>query len=364
MALKYIPDLRFLPEGLENVDSNTYLNSGITVGNFLKGITLDHIPELSERIQIARNLIPQAQILNAIGDSNKRFNKHKLVVVEGLYKADLEEQITESEENTNFLATTGRSIVYELRRNNKIDKEKTFELARFLQVYHRTYDKLILDYDTYNEGELNVQIIIEMPSIPSNYQVKFKGSVETRFNNTVQATGQLIEISESPNSSIEFPADLPDEVSGYFTLGDFHARNLKLYGGNPWQTFARDDRTSRDENIIKNIKLIKSGEVVVLSAGVNDAIASNDTPDQIGERVKRIVETSYKLSHIVTFLLFKITTKTTTERQQEVRAAIIKSLSTMNDIRIIDLNSSEYTLGVNGEALTKESYISISNILI
>jgi hypothetical protein len=364
MALQYIPDLRFLPEKLKEVDSNTYLNSGITIGNFLKGITLDHIPELLDRVQIARNLIPQAELLKAINDDTNKFSKHKLVVVEGLYKADQEEQITESEENTNFLATTGRSVVYELRRNNKIDIEKTFELARFLQVYHRTYDKLILDYDTYNEGELNVQIIIEMPSITSNYQVKFKGSVETRFNNTIQTTGQLIEITESPNSSIQFPADLPDEVAGYFTLGDFHARNLKFYGGSPWQTFARDDRSSRDTEIINNIKLIKSGEVVVISAGANDAIGSIDTPTQIAERVKKIVDTSYKLSHIVTFLLFRITTKATTERQQQVRAAILRSLSSMNDIRIIDLNLEEYTLGVDGEALTKESYISISNILI
>ena len=42
MALKYLPDLRFLPEGLSKVDSNTPLNSGITMGNFLKGITRSH----------------------------------------------------------------------------------------------------------------------------------------------------------------------------------------------------------------------------------------------------------------------------------------------------------------------------------
>ena len=364
MALKYLPDLRFLPEGLTRVHSGTPINNGITVGNFLKGITLDHIPELSDRIQIARNLLPQAQILKAIGEDSKRFSRHKLVVIEGLYKADPEEQITETEDNTNFLATTGRSVVYELRRNNTIDNEKTFELARFLQTYHRTYDKLILDYDTYNEGELNVQIVIEMPEISSDYNVRFKGLVETRFNNKVQAVSQLIEITETPLTQIEFPAELPDEVTGYFTIGDVHARNLKVFGGDPWQTFARDARTSRDQAIIKNIQLIKEGEVVVISAGVNDAISSNDTPAQIADRVFKIVNTSYQLDHSVTFLLFKVTGKATSKRQLQVRRAIVSALSDLTNIRILDLNSAQYNLGIDGVSLSKESYISVSNILI
>ena len=302
MASKYLPDLRFLPEGLTRVHSGTPLNDGITVGNFLKGTTLDHILEVSDRIQIVRNLLPQAQILKAIGENTKRFSNHKLVVIEGLYRADPEEQMTEADTNTNFLATTGRSVVYELRRNDKTDNEKTFELARYLQVYHKIYDRLILDYDTYNEGELNVQLIIEMPVIPSNYDVAFKGSSETRFNNNVQAVGQLVEITEIPSTTVDFPANTPDEVAGYFTLGDVHSRLLKTFGGNPWQSYAQDSRTSRDETIITNIKKIKSGEVVVISAEVNDAINSKDTPEQIGARVKKIVDASYKLSHVITFL--------------------------------------------------------------
>lgn len=364
MALKYLPDLRFLPEGLNKVNANTLLNSGITMGNFLKGITLDHIPEVKDRIQIARNLLPQAQILKAIGEDSKRFSRHKLVVIEGLYKADPEEQITETEENTNFLATSGRSVVYELRRNDSIDNEKTFELARFLQTYHRTYDKLILDYDTYNEGELNVQIVIEMPEISSDYNVKFKGLVETRFNNKVQAVSQLIEITEIPTTAIDFPANLPDEVTGYFTIGDVHARNLKVFGGDPWQTFARDARTSRDQAIIKNIQLIKEGEVVVISAGVNDAISSNDTPTQIADRIFKIVNTSYKLKHDITFLLFKITDKTSRQRQTLVRQSIIRALGDLNGVRLLDLNSPQFNIGVDGISLSKESYISVSNTLI
>ena len=364
MTTKYLPDLRFLPEGLTRVHSGTPLNDGITMGNFLKGITLDHIPEVSDRIQIARNLLPQAEILKAIGENTRNFSKHKLVVVEGLYNPAPEEQITESEDNTNFLAKTGRAIVYELRRNNKIDNEKTYELARYLQAFHRTYDKLILDYDTNTEGVLNVQLIIQMPTIPANYNIKFKGAVETKFNNTTQAQNQLIEITESSSSEVIFPANVPDEVTGYFTIGDVHARQLKVFGGNPWQTFARDARTSRDADIITNIKKIKAGEVVVLSAGLNDAINSNDTPTAIAERVKKIVNAAIKQGHVITFLLFKIVAKGSPARQAQVRQEIINSLSAFNNVRIVDLNRDEYSISTDGVSLSKESYISISNILI
>ena len=258
MALKYLPDLRYLPEGLPRVDANTSLNSGIALGNFLKGVTLDHIPEVKDRIQIARNLLPQAQILKAIGEDSKRFSRHKLVVIEGLYKADPQEQITELEENTNFLATTGRSVVYELKRNNSIDNEKTFELARFLQTYHRTYDKLILDYDTYNpDGSLNAQIIVTTPNIPSGYQtVDFKRQYESRFNNNVMGK-DFIEVTSTPRTSPPTPSQESTQ-SGYYTVGDIHSKLIAVHGGSPWETFAESGRTARNTIVIDNINKLKN----------------------------------------------------------------------------------------------------------
>ena len=366
MPKNFLPDLRFLPEKSSTITARTKISDGVTVGSFLNGTTLDHIPALADRKQLVRNLIPHAQIIKAIRDNDKRFASHQLVVVEGIYKPSSEEQITETEDNHNFLATTGRGIVYELRRNGKTDNNKTFELARYLQVYHKTYDKLILDYDTYVQGELNVQIIIQVPLISVNYQVKFKGITETRFNNVPHPANQLVEITEAPNTSVKFPAEQPDEVSGYFTVGDLHAKFLSSYGGDPWQSYAADDRTSRDNVIKDNIKKIRSGEVVVISAGYNDTVSTNDTPAAIGARVKSIVQASVQLRHVISFLLFPITTKTSAsaERQRDARQSIITNLNTLNNIRIIDLNSSQYTLAFDGQSLTKESYIAISNLLI
>ena len=364
MPKNYLPDLRFLSETLTTINSATSLSDGVSVGSFLKGVTLDHIPELADRKQLARNLLPHAQILKSIANNNKRFAEHKLVVVDGVYNPDIEEQITENDDNTNFLAKTGRAVVYELRRNKKTDNDKTFELAKYLQVYHKTYDRLILDYDTYIEGELNAQIIIQTPNIPPNYDVAFKGISETRFNNATQAIGQLIEITETPETKVEFPANTPDEVSGYFTVGDLHARQIAVYGGDPWQTYARDGRLSRDNVILENIAKIRAGQVVVISSGYNDAITSSESPASIAARVKKTVDLSRKYKHTVTFLLFPTTNKAPTNRLVGVRQAIMASLSSFNDVRIVDLNDSQYELGFDGSSLTPESYISISNLLI
>ena len=364
MPKNYLPDLRFLPDALTSVTAATPLADGVTLGSFLVGTTLQHIPELADRIQLARNLLPHAQILSAIKTDTKRFSEYKLVVVEGVYKQAPEEQMTESDDNHNQLAKTGRGVVYELRRNGKTDNDKTFELAKYLQVYHRTYSKIILDYDTYIEGELNAQIIIQTPKISTSYDVKFTMAAETKFNNATQAVGQLVEVTERPTTKVSFPADLPDSVIGYFTVGDIHARLLRLYGGAPWQSYGSDSRTSRDQAIKENLRKIKSGQVVVISAGYNDAISTNERPEAIGARVADIVTTSVKLDHVISFLLFPITTKGSASRQQAVRAAIISSLSRLNNIRLIDLNASKYSLEVDGVALTRESYILISDGLI
>ena len=365
MASNYLPDLRFLPDSLKAIDASTKLNDGVSVGSFLDNITLDHIADLGERKQLVRNLLPHAQILKSIGDNTTKFAAHKLVVAEGIYKPSPEEQMTEDDTNPNYLALNGRSITFELKRNNRTDNDKTFELARYLQVFYSTYDKLILDYDTAIEGELNAQIIIQVPNIPSNYEVTFNRVIETRFNNTVQATGQLIEITEIPDTVVEFPADTPDDVTGYFTVGDLHARLLRTYGGDPWQSYALDYRSSRDNAILENLNKIRKGQVVVISSGYNDTINSNDTPKDIATRVLKTVTASKDvLGHVTSFLLFPITDKVQESRSKDVRAAIISALSVFNDVRIIDLNSPQYQLGFDGKSLTAESYISISNALI
>ena len=362
MAYKFLPDLRFLPDAATSITASTTIADGVPLGTFLKGVTLDHIPELADRQQIIRNLLPHAHIVKSIRESDKRFAKYKLVVVEGIYKKSAEEQLTAGGQKD--LAQTGRSVVYELRRNGKTDLTKTVELAQYISIFYRTYDKITLDFDTYNQGELNAQIVIDTPLITNKYNPTFALSAETLFNNTVQARNQLVEITEIPNTSVTIPAPLPDTVTGYFTVGDVHARLLQVYGGNPWQSFARDGRTTRDTAIIENINKVKADNVMVIAAGYNDAINTQETPDAIAGRVFDIVNASVKKNHTTTYMLFPITNKTGEQRQIDIRNAIVSKLSTFTRLRIIDLNDNQYELDVNGETLTRESYNSISRVLV
>ena len=59
------------------------------------------------------------------------------------------------------------------------------------------FEKLILDYDTYNpDKSLNAHIILVMPEIVSPWSATFTNEVETRFNNMVQSTDELIEVED------------------------------------------------------------------------------------------------------------------------------------------------------------------------
>ena len=93
------------------------------------------------------------------------------------------------------MRSKGRAVVFELRdQKGKVDHEATFELAKIWSDAG-TFDKLILDYDTYDpSGELNTQIIIEVPDIKSYNGIKFARNVQTVFNNNVQSNDALVEI--------------------------------------------------------------------------------------------------------------------------------------------------------------------------
>ena len=96
-----------------------------------------------------------------------------------------------------MVLTNGRAVVYELiGENGQIAHDKTFDLAVYLKN-NIDFDKLILDYDSYNpDGSLHVDIILIMPEIISPWSVTYNNIIETRFNNSVQSTGELLEITD------------------------------------------------------------------------------------------------------------------------------------------------------------------------
>lgn len=214
----YIPDIQYVPENFDTIDASTPLGRGIALGKFLGGegdpVTLSHITTLEERRQIARNLLPQAEIIRRVNDDTSQFSDFNLVVVEGLYKPGVSENM--EADGINELASKGRAVVYELRdTNGQVNEEKTFDLVTHMAFQYQ-FEKIILDYDTYDpNGSLNVQIIVVMPEIPQHYSVSFENIVHTAFNNSIQSTGELVEILLETSSGLgAIASSSPDGVSG------------------------------------------------------------------------------------------------------------------------------------------------------
>ena len=195
--IEHVPHPKYKPENQENITSRTELDHGITIAKFLGGygdsITFDHVTKLEDRVTIARNLYMHGQVLKSIMIDDDEYDEYRLVVAEGIYRAGPNETMTEG--GINDLKSKGRCVVYELRnRKGEIDKKKTYDLAVWWKDSLQ-FEKMILSYDTYNVGgSLTAQIILIMPEMPSTYITKSTNEIETRFNNYVQSTNELVEV--------------------------------------------------------------------------------------------------------------------------------------------------------------------------
>ena len=87
------------------------------------------------------------------------FNKVRLVVSEGIYKAGP----TETLSGDTLLKSKGELVYYQVIGNDgSVDLETTFDVAEYWKDY-ADYDELRLDYDSYNpDDSLTVQIGIKI----------------------------------------------------------------------------------------------------------------------------------------------------------------------------------------------------------
>jgi len=194
---KIVPDPVYNPNNAPFISSGTKLAKGISIGKFLGGVgektNMNHITDDAERLQIARQLYLQAMAMNTVNTDLGQFSEKRLIVVEGLYKKGLEENLVSG--GLNDLATKGRVVVYQLINRAGIpDHMAMFDLA----VYWKDsllYEKIILDYDRYNvDGSLECHVILQMPEVDSTYKGNFSKQLETLYNGSVQTTGELVEI--------------------------------------------------------------------------------------------------------------------------------------------------------------------------
>lgn len=241
--MKILVDPQYNPEFEASITSATKLGAGITCAKFLgargsrtqfEKLYGENFFGEADRRQIARNLVLHAQAMQTVV-ANPAFFQYRLIVSEGIYEPNpiyevqeiplgTEEEakkvsrqfdggsygkssdgwvakvpVYQGEQPTtnsiNDLRRTGRAIVYQLiDKNGKTDPQKTFDLAVFWKDYIN-YDKLTLDYDTFDpSGELTSQIILEMPKVPESWDVKFKFDIETTYNGELQTKNELLEI--------------------------------------------------------------------------------------------------------------------------------------------------------------------------
>ena len=182
---------------LFDVDARFELQKGVRVSKFLGSYgdrtNFDHKTTMAEKQEIAKHLVPHAILLREFMDDNDLFEDYRLIVAEGIYVPSSTENVTTG--GINFLKSLGRTVVYELYSlDGTSAHEKVFDLATWWKDSLK-FEKMILDYDTYDpNGALNSQIIITMPEFEGNsYNTTYANDIETRYNNVVQSTNELIE---------------------------------------------------------------------------------------------------------------------------------------------------------------------------
>src|SRR6056300_86994 len=234
---KYNPDLQ------GRITSSTQLGPGITCAKFLGALgSRTQFEKLyskgfsgsANRNQIARNLVPHSHAMQVFY-SNPLFAQHRLTVSDGIYEPNPKFQVTESKQGSelaaklviqripnasygkgpdgwvaripqyvgespssdsiNDLRREGRTIGYQVvDKFGKSDPRMAFDLAVYWKDYIN-YDKITLYYDTFDpSGQLTSTIFLEMPEVPSSFDVSYKYDLETIYNGELQAKNELLEI--------------------------------------------------------------------------------------------------------------------------------------------------------------------------
>jgi len=201
MAVTYIVDQQYNPEFQEKITARTKLAPGITMAKFLAGYgdnaNMNHITKDIEKLKLAKQYYLHGQVMRTVATNKAEFEDFRLVVAEGYYRKAPDEVLQEGSINDSL--SKGYAVVYELIDEHGFNATKeTFDLAVFWKD-NLQFEKMILDYDTYDpNGSLNAQIILIMPKIQDPWYVSYDNDLETRFNNYVQATDELVEILGKP----------------------------------------------------------------------------------------------------------------------------------------------------------------------
>ena len=239
-----VPEASYNPNNIKDIKMGTLLSPGIPVAKFFPNSETMNDMSQVERHRMARNLVATVKLLKLV-KIPKFMEGFNIKIVEGVQKLGTTDVSAPSDSITK-LSATGRVVGFEVRnsRSGDLSPGVTFDLAAYLKD-NAEYDKLIMSYDTYEIDELSsgekilyASIIVVMPEIPQNYKITFKQELETHFNNEVQSTKDLIEISLSDAGSVEFeepttPAITNEGLKKIKTKNGFYA----FVSGAVWNNF-------------------------------------------------------------------------------------------------------------------------------
>lgn len=193
----YKPNPKYNPDNTQGrlITSKLPLAKGITIATFLgRGASgIGHIGTAVARSQLARNLYLQAQMINAVNMDTKLFKNVRVTVSEGVYEAGPNETIG----GDNLLKEDGRLVVYQVvNTKGRIDHAATYDVAKFWKD-HMEFNRLVLDYDIFNpDGSLTSQIMVEVPSVPSTWNIRYTNLVQTQYNGYLLSNKELVEVLE------------------------------------------------------------------------------------------------------------------------------------------------------------------------
>ena len=190
----YLVDPSYNPNFASDITNKTVLAQGISVAKFLgaRGSRNQFERVSADKKQIARNLYLHAELLKKT-TANSDFDDFRIIVSEGKYVPAINESVTP--DGINDYRQTGKAIVYKvINTKGEVDYSKTYDLAVYWKDYC-DYDKLILDYDTYDpSGIPSCQIVVVMPTVPESFDIQFLRRIETTFNTNLQSSNELVEL--------------------------------------------------------------------------------------------------------------------------------------------------------------------------
>jgi hypothetical protein len=179
----------------EEITASTLLSKGVPLATFLGSpgdrTSLDSFPLVKlQQERILQQLYLHAQLLEYI-NNHPNFENNRLVVVESLFRKPFSDGTFETGTSDNALKANGRLVGYRLLNSaGDVDHEKTFEAAVLLKD-NFYYDKLCLDYDTFDpKGGLNVNIMVYMPEL-DNFTGYYHYQLQTKFNRFIYASTEL-----------------------------------------------------------------------------------------------------------------------------------------------------------------------------